>query len=261
MSEPLLVLRGVDKAFGDTRALRGINLEVVRGQTTVLIGSSGCGKSTVLRLVIGLLAPDRGEVRFDGAVVSTADDSPHRRRIGYVVQEGGLFAHLTAGENVSLPARHAGWDAARVDARLDELRGLVQLPAEALRRYPVQLSGGQRQRVSLMRALMLDPDVLLFDEPLSALDPITRADLSRDLRSIFQSLHKTVVLVTHDLAEAAFFADGVALMNEGAIIQRGTMTDLLEAPATPFVSRFVSAQRSPLDTPPTHDDAPRSPAP
>jgi osmoprotectant transport system ATP-binding protein len=167
--------------------------------------------------------------------------------MGYVVQDGGLFPHLTAAGNVSLLARHLGWTRDRIRARLTELGALARLHADALRRYPAELSGGQRQRVGLMRALMLDPVVLLLDEPLGALDPITRADLQADLRAIFRALKKTVVMVTHDLAEAAYFGDEVVLLEQGHIVQRGSMHDLIGRPATPYVERFVQAQRAPLE--------------
>jgi osmoprotectant transport system ATP-binding protein len=146
-------------------------------------------------------------------------------------------------------ARHLGWPAERIDARVAELAALTRFPVEALRRHPSQLSGGQRQRVALMRALLLDPEVLLLDEPLGALDPLIRADLQRDLREVFRALGKTVVLVTHDLAEAAFFADRIVLLRDGALVQEGTLADLLERPADPFVTRFVRAQRPAWDAP------------
>jgi osmoprotectant transport system ATP-binding protein len=163
--------------------------------------------------------------------------------MGYVVQDGGLFPHLTAGENAMLMARYLGWERRRLDDRLAELTKLTQFPADGLERYPVQLSGGQRQRVGLMRALFLDPDVLLFDEPLGALDPIIRLDLQEVLRSIFRSLGKTVVLVTHDLGEAAYFGDRIVLLRAGRIVQQGTLRDFVERPADPFVTQFINAQR------------------
>ncbi|MFH0352179.1 MAG: ATP-binding cassette domain-containing protein [Chromatiales bacterium] len=241
----MLELRGVHKRYGAVEALRPIDLVIVRGRTTVLIGPSGCGKSTVLRLLLGLIHPDAGEVRVDGAPLVPSPSL--RQRLGYVVQDGGLFPHLTARGNVELMARHVRWDPSRIDARLSELTELVQLPAGTLERYPAQLSGGQCQRVSLMRALMLDPDVLLLDEPLGALDPMIRSELQGDLRRIFRALGKTVVLVTHDLGEAGFLGDVLVLMRDGAIAQRGTLEELVRAPADPFVTRFVNAQRSPLE--------------
>jgi osmoprotectant transport system ATP-binding protein len=243
----MLELAGVSKRFADAEVLRGIDLGAPTGRTTVLIGPSGCGKSTILRLMIGLLHPDAGAVRFDGVVVDATSVGALRLRMGYVIQDGGLFPHLDARGNVTLMARHLGWPPARVDARVGELMRLTRFPAEALARYPAQLSGGQRQRVSLMRALMLDPDVILLDEPLGALDPLIRAELQTDLRAIFRALGKTVVLVTHDLGEAAFLGDAIVLLREGAIVQQGALRDLVHAPADPFVTHFINAQRSPLE--------------
>jgi osmoprotectant transport system ATP-binding protein len=213
----------------------------------VLIGPSGCGKSTLLRLMIGLLWPDTGTVRFDGTLVNRDSVATIRPRMGYVIQDGGLFPHLTAGSNVTLMAGYMGWDRGRRQSRLQELAELTRFPMAGLERYPVQLSGGQRQRVSLMRALMLDPAVLLLDEPLGALDPLIRADLQTDLRRIFERLGKTVVLVTHDITEAAFFGGEIVLLREGRIVQRGRMEDLVGDPAEPFVTQFIRAQRPSLD--------------
>jgi osmoprotectant transport system ATP-binding protein len=246
MTRALLDLRGVRKAFDGHAAVRDVTLDVPRGRTTVLLGPSGCGKSTLLRLMAGLLAPDAGEVTFDGVPLTPGSARRVRRRIGFVVQDGGLFPHLTARGNVTLLARHLGRPRAEVDARLAGLLELTRLPAEMLDRYPVQLSGGQRQRVSLMRALLLDPPLLLLDEPLGALDPLIRSDLQADLRRIFRTLGKTVVLVTHDLGEAAFLGDEIVLLQEGRVVQRGPFNDLTERPADPFVTRFVNAQRQAL---------------
>src|SRR5215471_11138624 len=209
----MLELRGVSKSYGKTEALQPTDLIIAAGRTTVLLGPSGCGKSTILRLMLGLLRPDSGTVLVDGR----AFRPDVRHRMGYVVQDGGLFPHLTARGNVSLLARHLGWDEARIEKRLGELADLTQFPAGGLDRYPIQLSGGQRQRVSLMRALMLDPSVLLLDEPLAALDPMIRSDLQQDLRDIFARLGKTVVLVTHDLAEAGYLAQSIVLLRDGKI--------------------------------------------
>lgn len=244
MAPPALELRNAVVRYGGRgapAAVGPVTLEVPEGRTLALIGPSGSGKSTALKLLMGLLEPDAGEVLFRGEPVRR-DDHARRRRMGYVVQGGGLFPHLTAGGNVTLVARHLGWDAARVEGRVRELAALARLPAERLGSYPGELSGGQAQRVSLMRALMLDPEVLLLDEPLGALDPITRSELQQELRRIFAELRKTVVLVTHDLAEAAFFADRLVLLRDGGIVQQGPMAELLGAPADGFVERFVRAQ-------------------
>ncbi len=240
----MIELRGASRTFGEATALHPTDLTVHAGKTTVLIGPSGCGKSTLLRLVVGLLPPTSGEVMFDGRPVTSANLLENRRRMGYVIQDGGLFPHLTAGENVLLVARHLNMDSAKSDNRLNELCGLTRFPKDGLGRYPVELSGGQRQRVSLMRALMLQPDVLLLDEPLGALDPMVRASLQTELKEIFQRLGQTVLMVTHDMAEAGYLSDTIVLMNEGRIRQQGTLADLRERPAEPFVIEFLNAQRS-----------------
>ncbi|QXD14733.1 ATP-binding cassette domain-containing protein [Rhodocaloribacter litoris] len=240
----MLTLKNVSKRYGQTVALHPTNLTLAPGRTTVFIGPSGCGKSTLLRLMIGLVRPTTGTVLFQGTPLTPENVRPLRHRMGYVIQEGGLFPHLTARENVTLLARHLGRDAAWIDRRVRTLADLVHLPLDRLDAYPERLSGGQRQRVGLMRALLLDPDVLLLDEPLGALDPMIRAGLQDDLRAIFRQLEKTVVLVTHDLAEAAFFGDTVVLLRAGRIVQQGPFRDLVEAPAEPFVEAFVNAQRT-----------------
>jgi osmoprotectant transport system ATP-binding protein len=210
----------------------------------VLLGPSGCGKTTLLKLLLGLLPPDAGEMRFRGTRVTPTGVDELRHRAGYVIQEGGLFPHLSARDNVALLARHLGRDGAWVERRIAELSDLARLPGESLRRFPAELSGGQRQRVALMRALMLDPDVLLLDEPLGALDPMTRHQLQLDLKAIFGQLARTVVLVTHDMHEAAWFADEIVLMREGRVVQRGALEDLLQRPADGFVTEFIRAQRA-----------------
>ncbi|MCZ6679701.1 MAG: ABC transporter ATP-binding protein [Candidatus Poribacteria bacterium] len=244
----MLELSGVSKTFGQTRAVQRMDLNVEAGQTTVLIGPSGCGKSTLLRLMIGLIRPDTGTIRFEGTELTPDNVLALRQRMGYVIQEGGLFPHLTGYDNVSLMAQYLGWDDNRIKARLAELTDLTHFPTDGLDRYPAQLSGGQQQRVSLMRALMLDPDVLLMDEPLGALDAMIRAGLQTDLREIFQTLGKTVVMVTHDIGEAGFFGDEILLLRDGQVVQKDTLETLVSSPAEAFVSDFINAQRSPLET-------------
>src|SRR5688500_15478923 len=239
----MFTLREVRKVYAGRPAPGPLSLELPAGRTTVLIGPSGCGKSTLLRLLIGLVEPDTGTVTFDGEPVLPTTVRAVRLRAGYVIQDGGLFPHMTARGNVTLMARHLGRDRDSITARVKELADLTRFPADGLDRHPHQLSGGQRQRVGLMRALMLDPDALLLDEPLGALDPLVRADLQTELRDIFRRLGKTVVLVTHDLGEAAFFADRVVLLRDGQIVQEGSPRDLWHRPADPFVTRFVQAQR------------------
>jgi osmoprotectant transport system ATP-binding protein len=239
----LVKLIDVNKHYADATALQSINLSVELGKTTVLIGPSGCGKSTLLRLIIGLIEPDTGSIEFNGEPITFDTVGKLRRRIGYVIQEGGLFPHLTARVNVLLMARHIGKSEDDMQNRLAELCELTRFSGSLLSRYPVELSGGQRQRVGLMRALMLSPELLLLDEPLGALDPLVRASLQKDLKEIFARLQQTVLFVTHDLAEAAYFGDEIVLMNEGRVVQQGSVTDLREKPADPFVSEFINAQR------------------
>jgi osmoprotectant transport system ATP-binding protein len=242
--DPLVQLIGVSKKFGEATALHPTDLDFSAGLTTALIGPSGCGKSTILRLIIALLKPDIGKVTFDGMEVTEASAQRVRRRVGYVIQEGGLFPHLTARANVLLLSRHLDRPVSKMEERLEELCELSQFPRNALDRYPAELSGGQRQRVSLMRALMLSPGVLLLDEPLGALDPLVRSSLQEDLKEIFKRLKQTAVLVTHDMGEAAYLADEIVLMNEGRVVQRGSAADLRDRPASEFVSEFINAQRS-----------------
>lgn len=237
---------GVTKTYSGTTVLDNVSLEVPPGTTLSLIGPSGCGKSTLLRIVMGLIDADAGTIRVDGQVMTRDNALALRRRMGYVIQSGGLFPHLTARQNLTLVTDYLGRDPERVALRIDELCELTGIEPVLLERRPGGLSGGQAQRVSLMRALMLDPPTLLMDEPLGAIDPLVRYELQNDLRVIFRKLEKTVLLVTHDLGEAAFLGDRIALMQDGRIIQDGTAREMIDRPATPFVEQFVTAQRSPL---------------
>ena len=239
----LVKLLDVSKCYANATALHSTNLSVERGRTTVLIGPSGCGKSTLLRLIIRLIEPDSGAIEFNGEPVTSDLIGKLRRRIGYVIQEGGLFPQLTARANVILMARHIGKSEDEMQNRLVELCELTRFSVNLLSRYPAELSGGQRQRVGLMRSLMLSPELLLLDEPLGALDPLVRASLQKDLKEIFARLQQTVLFVTHDLAEAIYFGDEIVLMNDGRVVQKGSVVDLRERPADPFVSEFINAQR------------------
>ena len=240
----LVHFRDVTKRFGDDFAIRDANLEIERGKITALIGPSGCGKSTILRLIVGLVTADTGEIQFDGEKIAAETIMKIRRRLGYVIQDGGLFPHLTARHNLTLQPRLFRKRRDEIEKRIMELCELTKFPGSGLDRYPLELSGGQRQRVSLMRALMLSPELLLLDEPFAALDPLVRMNLQRDLKEICAQLQQTVLLVTHDLAEAAFLGNEIALMSEGQIIQRGSIADLRAKPANEFVREFISAQRS-----------------
>ena len=246
---PMIRLENVAKTLSPRFALAPLSLDFAHGTTSVLIGPSGCGKSTLLRLIAGLIAADSGRVVFDGEALQPDNAQALRLRMGYVIQEGGLFPHLSVEANVALTGRYLKRPEAGIRKRLDELCDLVALSPTLLARYPRELSGGQRQRVALMRALMLDPALLLLDEPLGALDPITRRGLQQELKTLFTRLGKTVVMVTHDMGEAAHFAGELILLREGEIVQRGTLDDLLTRPADSYVTEFITAQRSPLDRP------------
>ena len=239
----MIQLQCVSKHFGSVVALNPTDLVFEGRKTTVLIGPSGCGKSTILRLIIGLLGPSTGRLLFDGTIISPETIIQVRRRMGYVIQEGGLFPHLTARQNILLLASHLGRPREEMQSRLVELSELARLPQDSLSRYPVELSGGQRQRVSLIRALMLKPDVLLLDEPLAALDPMVRASLQTELKTVFHHLNQTVVLVTHSMAEAAYLGDRIVLLRQGNIVQAGTFSELRDHPVDSFVSEFINAQR------------------
>ncbi len=243
----MINLLNISKSYGETPAINSINLTIESGKTTVLIGPSGCGKSTILRTIIGLITPESGKVNIDGNSLNTANLMLQRRKIGYVIQEGGLFPNFNAQENISLMARYLRKDNYTIQNRIDELCRLTKFPKDALSRYPAEISGGQRQRLSLMRALMLDPDILLLDEPLGALDPLIRSELQEDLKEIFSALNKTVIMVTHDIGEAAFFGDKIVFIKEGRIIQEGGIMELIKTPADPFVTKFINAQRNYLE--------------
>lgn len=238
-------LKNVSKSFGSHQVLKPTTVDFRTGESTVLIGPSGCGKSTLLRILVGLIAADSGTIDFDGIPINSKNIQQLRQRMGYVIQDGGLFPHLTARQNVGLLASHLGWSQEKVRSRVDELAELTRLPRVALDRFPTQISGGQRQRVGIMRALMLDPSVMLLDEPMGALDPLVRFDLQEDLRKIFKTLGKTSIMVTHDMGEAAFFGDRVMMLGEGEVVQEGRLEELIQNPANEYVARFINAQRIP----------------
>lgn len=241
--KPVIELLDISKVYGDRTILQPMTLKIESQRRFALIGPSGCGKSTLLRIVLGLIQPDTGSVVLNGVAMTAQNSRQLRQGIGYVIQDGGLFPHLTAAGNVALMAEHLGWEREKICARVLELAGLVQLPADLLQRFPAEMSGGQRQRVGIMRSLMLDPPLLIFDEPMGALDPLVRFHLQDDLRNIFSRLNKTVLLVTHDMGEAAFLAEEIALLKDGRVVQQGRYEDLVNSPADPFVSEFLRAQR------------------
>jgi len=239
----VIQFRSIEFGFAGQRLFKDFNLNIVAGRSTALMGSSGSGKSTLLRLILGLLTPDAGEIVVGGEPLTADRLIDIRRRTGYLIQSGGLFPHLTARDNVTLMARRSGWNPRQIDQRLAELAELTRLKMDLLKRMPSALSGGQRQRVALMRALMLDPDLLLLDEPFSALDPLIRHELQDELKALIGELNKTVVLVSHDVAEAAWLADHLVLLSEGEIIQQGAFSVFRDQPATPFVEQFLAASR------------------
>ncbi|MBX7059971.1 MAG: ATP-binding cassette domain-containing protein, partial [Leptospirales bacterium] len=236
-------LDGVSFRYADELALDQITLTIPSRKITALMGGSGSGKSTVLRLLLGLIRPAEGVVRYHSTDISALDALQMRRSIGFLTQSGGLFPHLKIDQNVSIVARALRHPRQVIRARLAELCDLVRLDRGLLSRFPHELSGGQRQRAALMRALMLDPECLLLDEPFGALDPLTRFDLQTELKAIFVKLGKTVALVTHDLEEAQYFGDLIHVLHAGQNQQSGTYAELRDRPANEFVSRFFAARR------------------
>lgn len=239
----MIELQNISKSFGDTEVLNDISLQFPEGKILSLIGPSGCGKSTLLRTIIGLTPPSSGTVLINDTPQRDLNTRKLRHKMGYVIQEGGLFPHLSARDNITLMPRYLGWSKNKISERLKKLRNLTHLQEDLLDKYPKELSGGQRQRVSLMRALMLDPEALLLDEPLGALDPIIRAGMQEELLDIFQKVNKTVILVTHDMGEAAYFGDEVALMKDGELVQKDPIQELVQNPKNDFVSEFIHAQQ------------------
>ncbi len=199
------------------------------------------------RAILGLIPYDVGEIKIQNVLVNPNTQMDVASITGYVIQEGGLFPHLTANQNVRLGAQIRGWSGERISQRIEELRALVKLERELMGHYPNELSGGQRQRLGLMRAMVIDPKYLLLDEPLGALDPLVRFNLQNDLKRIFNTVKKTVLIVTHDIGEAAFFGHTISLLHEGKLIQHGTFMDLLKSPVDSFVTEFISAQRPPTE--------------
>ncbi len=250
MNPPALSVHDVTMEFGpDVRALQHINLDVRQGETLVLIGESGSGKTTLLRTLNGLQRPTSGEVRVHGESLQDKDPIDLRRHMGYVQQDGGLLPHWTVEENIGLVPVLLGWDSERRTSRVHALLELVHLdPTRYRTRYPIELSGGQRQRVAFARAIAADPNVVLLDEPFGALDAITRHALQRQFLGLKQHLNKTMVMVTHDFDEAFQLGDRIAILKDGHILQIGSRTDLLHAPANDYIARLLH-HRFPGDPP------------
>jgi osmoprotectant transport system ATP-binding protein len=244
----LITLEHVSKVFtshGRTvPAVDDVSFEVGVGELHVLIGPSGSGKTTTMRMINGLETPTAGRILIDGRDIQTMNEVDLRRGIGYVIQQGGLFPHFTVADNVAVVPRLLGWPRQKRRQRAEELLALVGLPPALFAdRYPRELSGGQQQRVGVARALAADPPIVLMDEPFGAVDPITRKQLQRELRRIQAEVHKTIVFVTHDIAEAFLLGDRIVLMAEGRVVQNGTPADLLRNPSDPFVTSFIGEDR------------------
>ena len=239
----MIEFQTASKTYGQTEVLQGLTLAVEAGETVVLIGPSGGGKTTALKLVNGLVQPTSGTVLVDGRSVASWDLLALRRSIGYVIQEVGLFPHWTVAANVGLLPRLLGWGAGEIDRRVNELLELVALdPGEYRQRYPRELSGGQTQRVGVARALALKPGILLMDEPFGALDPLLRAQLQQELLRILAEVHTTTLLVTHDLPEAFRMADRIAVLVDGQLQQVDTPAELRRAPKSEFIRRLMAAE-------------------
>lgn len=237
-----ILVKDLLKKYGSKTILGPINTSFEEKKTHALLGSSGCGKTTLLKILLKLVPPTEGSVSIDFLPEYTDPHQNHFLKMGYVIQEGGLFPHLTAGQNIALMARQLNWSEDQIQTRAQELCRLVSISPELLSRYPQQLSGGQRQRIGIIRALMLDPPLLFLDEPLGALDPLVRNDLQSQLKEVFSELKKTVIFVTHDIFEAAKLGDSVRLLDQGKILQTGTYSDLAKTPSSSFVKEFIQSQ-------------------
>lgn len=239
----MIKFENVSKSFKDTKVLKDISFEIEDGQLVVLIGLSGCGKTTTLKMINRLVKPTSGKISIDGKNIAEEDPIQLRRNIGYVIQQTGLFPHMTIRENTEIIPKVVKLDPKKIAEKTKELMVMVGLDEAFLDRYPNELSGGQQQRVGVARAFALNPDVILMDEPFSALDPITRSSLQDELVSLQSEVRKTIVFVTHDMSEAIKIADKICIMDKGEIIQYDTPENILKNPANDFVSEFVGKNR------------------
>lgn len=243
----VIEFHNVSKKFpgSDSPAVDQVSLTIEEGEFITILGSSGCGKTTLLKLVNRLYEPDKGEVFLFGENIAHQDPITLRRGIGYVIQQIGLFPHMTIEENISVVPDLLKWDKEKTAKRVEELLTMVHLePEQYKKRYPSQLSGGQQQRVGLARAMAVNPDIMLLDEPFGALDAITRSDLQEELLRIHKELKKTFLFVTHDINEAFQLGTRVMIMNEGKVLQFGTPAQIVKNPEDPFVEKLISSARA-----------------
>lgn len=240
----MIRLENLTKVYSDgTTAVDGVSLEVPEGETATLVGPSGCGKTTTMTMVNRLTEITEGDIYVDDTSVMEYDPIELRRTIGYVIQEIGLFNHMTVGENISIVPNLLDWDDDRINDRVGELLDMIRLPQDIQENYPGELSGGQRQRVGVARALASEPDIMLMDEPFGALDPVTREELQDEFLDIQQGLDVTIMFVTHDIDEALKMGDRVAVLNKGYLVQYDRPADLLAEPKNEFVSNFIGQDR------------------
>ena len=249
MTEPIIQFKHDEKRFNDQTVIPDLNFTHNKGEFITILGSSGSGKTTTLKMINGLIAPSAGEILVDGQKLRELDLVKLRRHMGYVVQQIGLFPHMTIGQNIAVVPKMLHWDKEEINNRVKELLSLVQLnPAEYMNRYPQQLSGGQQQRVGVARALAPNPPYVLFDDPFGARDPLTRMELQREVKKIHESLaEKTFMFVTHDINEALFLGQRVMIMHEGRIVQFATPEELVRHPATEFVEQLLGTIRQNQD--------------
>ena len=249
MTEPIIQFKHVEKRFNDQTVIPDLNFTVKKGEFITILGSSGSGKTTTLKMINGLIAPSAGEILIDGQKLRELDLVKLRRHMGYVVQQIGLFPHMTIGQNIAVVPKMLHWDKKEINNRVKELLSLVQLnPTEYINRYPQQLSGGQQQRVGVARALATNPTYVLFDEPSGAPDALTRIELQREVKKIHESLaEKTFMFVTHDINEALFLGQRVMIMYEGRIVQFATPEEIVRHPATEFVEQLLGTIRQNQD--------------
>lgn len=236
----MIQLTGVSKEFQGRKAVDGLSFEVREGENFILLGTSGCGKTTTLKMINRLVAPTTGAIRINGADVRDLPEEQLRRGIGYVLQQSSLFPHYTVAENIAVVPRLLGWDKQRTADRIQQLAVKLRLPEGCLSQYPGRLSGGEAQRVNLARALAADPPLLLMDEPFSALDTLTRSAIRQEFASLDELKSKTIVMVTHDVLEAFELGHTICLMHEGKVMQTGKPAELLFSPANGFTKDFLS---------------------